>query len=94
MSLILIKISIKKIYNLLHFLIALISSLIPLWEKAESTMESSGETFWWFRWKLGTENWTFLCLAFNILNFSPTPLSSPLFLSYHIRVMKMATEIN
>lgn len=44
MSLILIKISIKKIYNLLHFLIALISSLIPLWEKAESTMESSGET--------------------------------------------------
>lgn len=72
MSLILIKISIKKIYNLLHFLIALISSLIPLWEKAESTMESSGETFWWFRWKLGTENWTFLCLA------STSSISPPL----------------
>ena len=45
-----------------------------------------------------TETWsaanlTFFCLAFNILSFSPIPLSSSLFLSHHIRVMKMATEI-
>lgn len=57
-------------------------------------MEASGEVLVMVHGETWSpENLTFFYLALNILNFSPIPLSS-LFLSHHIRVMEMATEIN
>lgn len=58
-------------------------------------MEASGEILVMVhRETWSPENLTFFYLALNILNFPSIPLSSSLFLSHHIRVMEMATEIN
>lgn len=65
------------------------------WERAESTVVTEGDTLVMVHMEsLGPYNLTFFCLVCNIFNFSPIPFSSSLFLSYRIRVMKMATEIN